>query len=37
MNFNVLGERQSIKDNYEFFVDWAKDAKFKSEWWINEE
>ena len=31
--FGILRERDSIKDNYDFFVDWAKDNNFTSKWW----
>ena len=33
MDFTVLGERQSIKHEYEKFVDWATSASFTSKWW----
>ena len=32
-NFQWLGERQSIKDEYEKFVPWATDNDFNSLWW----
>ena len=35
MDYNVLGERQSIKTAYEDFVPWATRTGFKSKWWGN--
>jgi len=32
-DFIVLGERESIKDGYELFVDWATTTGFNSKWW----
>ena len=32
-SFTILRERQSIKNEFEFFLDWATDANFTSKWW----
>lgn len=32
-DFTVLGERESIKGRYTYFVDWATDNNFVSAWW----
>lgn len=32
-DFIVLGERESIKDGYDLFVDWATTTGFNSKWW----
>lgn len=31
--FKILGERQSIKEEYDYFVDWADGTGFLSKWW----
>ena len=36
IDFQVLGEKKSIKQEYPLFVEWATNANFESKWWVKE-